>query len=569
MPGLRKHIVSLVAVLALVGAGCDVTSSAPPGSATATSTVAGSGAPSEKKTITVLVGGWGNGLFDPATARDEGLIYEKLLHAFLVEGDESRQNFLPGIAKDWEMSEDGRTWTFTIEPNIVAQNGEAITADDVAGTWDVLYGDTGKARVAAGEQFWGTQIAYQETVEKVEKIGSDQVAITFKDPDITGAFRMSSNSPTLNGVILPMDYWNEVGAAGYEADPVGIGPFSIKSYDPGREIVFERFEDYYYQPKNGYPEDRRAKVDELILRLVADPATRLAALESGQADVIATDITQVSQIEGAGNRVAWSPEASVFFYTHNQCWLPDLWCHDPNVRLALDYAVDQEGIISQLYGEGASAKGWNWVTPRAFGYSPTLDPRPYDLAKAKTLLADAGFPDGAGIPSVTIYATNNSAVPFLPDVAQIVAANWRELGLDVQIHVADEVSIKEIVRAYRPETGGGVPGSVYLNADGARWFGLPPLSEDFAIPPVSNGRICGEEEPVCVEIDQMIKALPVLDGLDAIEPAYATIVEKAAGLSMMVQLGAANQPWGIGDNIELQTWPMSDHLSAWWTLDKR
>lgn len=555
---------SLVIILALTAAAC--TTSSPSPSAPA----AGSGAPGERTSVTVLVGSWGNGLFDPATARDEGLIYERLLHAFLIEGDETRRDFLPGIATDWEMSDDGRTWTFTIAPNIIAHNGEAITAEDVAGTWDALYGDTGKARVAAGERFWGNMISIQDTVESVEQVGPDKVAMTFIEPDITGAYRMSVNSPTLAGVILPMDYFNEVGPAGYEANPVGIGPFSIASYEPGREIVFERFEDYYYQPKNGYPEDRRAKVDEVIIRLVEDPATRLSALEAGQADVITTDITQVSQIEQMGKKVIWSPESSIMFYTHNQCWLPDLWCYNPDVKHALDYAVDQEAIVQELYGEAASVTGWNWVTPGAFGYRPTLDPRPYDPARAVTMLAEAGFPEGNGIPPITIYVTNDSAVPFLPEVAQIIAADWQELGLEVDIHVADGVSIKEIVRAWRPETGGGVPGSIYLNSDGARWLGLGPLIEDFAMFPVLNegARLCGEEEPVCLEIDRMIHDLPLQDGLEAIEEPYSEIVQKAADLAMMVQLGTVSQPWGVGEDIELQQWPMSDHLSAWWTLDK-
>src|SRR5262245_50618900 len=138
----RRHSHSLprlqtfVAGVALVSAGCGAVNTSPqasPGTAegsaqAATPSTAASGGTAGKKTVTVLVGGWGNGQFDPAKADDESLILQRLFQGWLVEADASRSALLPGIASKWETSPDGKTWTYTIAPNIVAQDGEPITA---------------------------------------------------------------------------------------------------------------------------------------------------------------------------------------------------------------------------------------------------------------------------------------------------------------------------------------------------------------------------------------------------------------------------------------------------------
>ncbi len=119
----------------------------------------------------------------------------------------------------------------------------------------------------------------------------------------------------------------------------------------------------------------------------------MAALRAGDADVIEANLSVEKQVEDGGGRFIWSQESSYMWILLPGCWEVQFPCNKKEVRQALDYAIDKDLIMSQLYGpEAAVARGWNWVTPNALGYSPDLDPFPYDPEKALQLLVDAGYP---------------------------------------------------------------------------------------------------------------------------------------------------------------------------------
>ena len=114
-----------------------------------------------------------------------------------------------------------------------------------------------------------------------------------------------------------------------------------------------------------------------------------------------------------------------------------------NIRKALSYAMDKELMMERLYGgpEVAVAKGFSAITPSTIAYSPDLDPLPFDPDKARQLLADEGYPDGDGFGEVIVNTWVSTALPFLPESAQIAADFWRrELNLDVRVNVGDETS---------------------------------------------------------------------------------------------------------------------------------
>jgi peptide/nickel transport system substrate-binding protein len=166
-------------------------------------------------------------------------------------------------------------------------------------------------------------------------------------------------------------------------------------------MEFERFEDFYYQPSNGLPEDRRVKFASLDLRLVPEEATRVAALRSGEADIVPASLTTRSQVEAGGGRLVFGPEGVYARPVLWGCWAskPEIPCSKKGVRQALAYALNKDLIRDQLDGgsEVFQTKGWQFVTPSSMGYSPELDPYPYDPEKARQLLAEAGYPGGEGV----------------------------------------------------------------------------------------------------------------------------------------------------------------------------
>jgi ABC-type transport system substrate-binding protein len=210
-------------------------------------------------------------------------------------------------------------------------------------------------------------------------------------------------------------------------------------------MTFERFEDHYEQPENGFPIGKRVKFTLLDLRLVPEEATRVAALRAGEADIAPISLATKEQVEAGGGRVVFGQEGVYIIGRQYGCKTAKFPCYDKRVRQALAYAIDKEVMRDQLYGsEVMQLKGWAFVTPSSIGYSPELDPFPYDPEKARQLLADAGYPGGEGFGKLIVNVWPSSASPLMPEAAQLAAEFWRrELGLDVEVRVGDEAALRK------------------------------------------------------------------------------------------------------------------------------
>ena len=139
--------------------------------------------------------------------------------------------------------------------------------------------------------------------------------------------------------------------------PVGAGPFSVVDIKPNEQILVERFDEYYYHPDNGLDENRRVRFQTLDLRLVPEPAIRVAALRAGEADIAEVNLAVAKQVEDAGGRIVYTREGVYIFNIAMGCWKPEHPCHSKAVRHAFDYALDKEAIMNGLYGGPPTAIG--------------------------------------------------------------------------------------------------------------------------------------------------------------------------------------------------------------------
>jgi peptide/nickel transport system substrate-binding protein len=285
----------------------------------------------------------------------------RALHALLIEGNHQNQ-MIPGIASKWEVSQDGKSWTWTVGKNATFHNGEPVTAEDVFFTMERYHGkeaETGATSTGA--------IRWARDTEKTEIIGPDTVRVTHRQPFAPYPFQFSAlQSSSAGGSVLPKNYFEQVGEKGYADQPIGAGPFKLVEFRPSEMMLFERFGDYYFNPENGYPEDRRMKFQTLDIRLVPEEATRASALQAGQADIVEVNLQSRNQVEASGGRFVWIAEASYTQVRPIGCWKPELPCHNKQVRYALDYAIDRDLIVNQLYGgtEAASPQGYGTCNPQ-------------------------------------------------------------------------------------------------------------------------------------------------------------------------------------------------------------
>jgi peptide/nickel transport system substrate-binding protein len=398
-------------------------------------------------TVIWMIGSFGNERFD-YTFNTAGHDYARQIHGFLISSDveEGRRVLAPGIAKDWEFSADGLTWTLTIREGVKFHDGSDLTAEDVS--WSLAHCMGPQAMEYA---MGGDCVAVSQIMNRVEQSGPDQVNVTTQIPVAEFPQMISEATGSWAGVVYPgrETLHNETEETAYDNNPIGVGLLKLVDHVPAQVMKFEQFDDYYYQPANGFPTDKRVKFQFLDLFLVPEEATRVAAIRAGDADIAPVGVALRDQVEAGGGRLVFAPEGSYFRVRLYGCWnLPEMPrpCDDKRVRQALGYALDKELMRDTLYGgpDVFQVKGWTVVTPSTIGYTPELDPFPFDPDKARQLLADAGYPNGEGFGKLIVNTWVSTTTPLMVESAQLAAEMWRrELGIDTEVRVGDEAALKE------------------------------------------------------------------------------------------------------------------------------
>jgi peptide/nickel transport system substrate-binding protein len=320
----------------------------------------------------------------------------------LVERD-FEGNIVPGLALDYTIVET-TTLEFALREDVNFHNGEPFTAESVKFSVE---------RMLAEEE--APNQGKFTSIDAVEVVDDYTVRFILNRPDGT-----LFDSLTSRLAMLPPQYFEEVGAEGFAAAPVGTGPFSFVEWMPDDHITLVANENYWDGSYKGKP-----MVDTVTFRPIPEAATRAAELEAGGVDLI-QDVTpdQMDDLDEA-SLVVVADEAFqlqyVFFTTDDEA-APT---YDVKVRQALNYAVDVDAIIENLLA-GLGSRIASPIGPGYLGYDPDVAPYPYDPEMAKTLLAEAGYEDG-------FETTLDSTTAGHTDVIDAVAGYLSEVGVTVEI----------------------------------------------------------------------------------------------------------------------------------------
>ena len=276
----------------------------------------------------------------------------------------------PSLAESWQESKDHLTYTFTLRKNARFHNGEPVTADDVKFSWDRYKG--------------ASATLLKEKVKEVQVLGPTQVRFVLKEP---WADFMTFYGTTASGAawIVPKKYVQQVGDDAFKAAPIGAGPYKVVSYKPGVEIVMEAFDGYW----------RKAPaVKRLVLRAIPDESTRLAALKRGEVDVAYAIRGELAEQLRRTQGLTLKPvvgQATFWLYFTEQWDTKSPW-HDRRVRLAVNHAIDRAAINqAELLGQARIL--WS-IIPRSFEFYWQPPPYAHDPARARQLLAEAGYANG-------------------------------------------------------------------------------------------------------------------------------------------------------------------------------
>ena len=506
--------------------------------------------------VTIMVGGLGSERFDfvVASASGGGNNYDRIVHGYLISETEKRE-MAPGIASKWDISPDGLTWTFTIRQGVKWHDGSELTVQDML--WNLQH--------AFGPQAheWAVNTRsprVSRNMDRIEVSGPDEVSLTTKTPDTTLA-NIVSEADAGSLFVMPKRaaFGDGPEALAYDANPIGAGRMRLTEHVPAYVMRFERFGEFYYQPDNGFSEDKRVKFQSLDLFLVPEEATRVSALRAGEADIVPTSVALKEQVEAGGGRLVFGPEGVAVEVILFGCWAdPSFPCHDKRVRQALSYAIDKELLRDQLYGGpvGFQVKGWNWVTPSSIGYTPELDPWPFDPEKARQLLAEAGYPNGEGFGKLIVNTFPASAMPFQVEAAQLGAEFWRrELGLDVEVRVGDGVENRDRMRS------GEANGQVIWRDNGARVDATTGVITGYG-DPTSYQRV--HDDPELFSLVQ--ETFGILDRGQRVE-ATAKLYLRLREEAYDIPLGYTNIPWGVGPRVVTwQPYSLAPYPSALHTI---
>ena len=241
------------------------------------------------------------------------------------------------------------------------------------------------------------------------------------------------------GNVLNPEYIEKYGTdLGTSAESVdGCGPFKCGGWTKGEEMVFERFDDYYGDT---------AKTEKIVMRLVSEQTSRAIAVETDQADIASgvspDDAVRLDEIDGI----------SVAKFDGNGCHLFQFNCkskntpiQDPKVRLAISYAVDRDTICDYLYSGLGERPIDSVMGPSVAGYA-SVGVVPYDVDKAKELLAEAGYADGFDMTIMTTAVYNKGV-----EMGEILVEQLKEIGINVTLEVVERAVFTSAWGGFTPD----------------------------------------------------------------------------------------------------------------------
>jgi peptide/nickel transport system substrate-binding protein len=277
----------------------------------------------------------------------------------------------PSLAESWTVSPDNRTYEFVLRRGVKFHNGDLLTADDVKFSMERYRG--------AGAN------VFKDRMAGVDVVDQHRVRFRFKQP--WPDFLTFYGTPATGaGWVVPRKYVEKVGEDGFKKSPVGAGPYKFVSFAPGVELVLEANEQYWRKSPS---------VKRLVFKAVTEEVTRLAMLKRGEVDIaysirgpLAEELRRTPGLTLAPNY----PPGSFWLVFPEQWTAPKSPWTDQRVRLAVIHAIDRQAI-NQAETLGFS-KITGGIIPHTFEFYWQAPVHPYDPAKARRLLTEAGYPSG-------------------------------------------------------------------------------------------------------------------------------------------------------------------------------
>jgi peptide/nickel transport system substrate-binding protein len=315
----------------------------------------------------------------------------------------------PCLAESWTESPDGLVYEFKLREGLTFHNGAPFTAEDVKFSFFRYKGTSAKL--------------LHEKVKAVEVVDAHRLRFVLPAP-WPDFLTFYATMATGAAWVVPKAYIEQVGEEGFKRHPVGLGPYRFVRSSPGVELVLEANERYWRKVP---------AIKSIIFKGVPERATRLAMLKTGEADIAYLMIGDEGLAVKADSNLRLTSviPPAVWYLEFPEQWDTKSPWHDQRVRLAANLAIDRQAINeAERMGLGRPTGS---IIPRSFEFALPLEPLPYDPARARRLLAEAGYPNGFDAGDF------NPAPPFYT-MAEAISNYLAAIGIRTQMRTMERAA---------------------------------------------------------------------------------------------------------------------------------
>lgn len=402
-------MITLTSAATLLLAGCGGSTTGTNGaqsSSTSAATSSGNTKPAVDKNTLVIADGLGDPQsWDPISTFTIawGEVANNIFDGLVYRGPDLKIE--PGLATSWTYK-DPKTLEFTLRQGVKFHDGEPFNAAAVKFTFDRLLADSKSP-----------QLSNYTSIASVQVVDDYHVIFHLKSIDPVLVTKLAG----YGAMIVPPAYIKQHGDAYFGTHPVGTGAYQVVDYKPGASVTLKANPSYW----RGAP-----KIQNVDIKFVPDANTRMSMMQAGSVDIVeSVPPAQASLVKSDTSfdlDAVGSPTVSEIRFDTSQKYMNNV-----SVRQAINYAIDKNAIIQKIlngYGQPIST----FQGAQSFGNDPSLKPYPYDTAKAKQLLQQAGVPSGT-----TITLTYDGSDSTFGEVAQAVQEELKQVGLNVKLQPED------------------------------------------------------------------------------------------------------------------------------------
>jgi dipeptide transport system substrate-binding protein len=377
--------------------------------------------------------------FDPGstTGGNDFDASSRTIYSRLVEFKHGSTEVEPGLADSWEISDDGLTYTFHLHPGVKFQTTDYFTPTRDLNADDVIFSF---ARQQDEASPWHT---YLPNLSCDYYVGMDMPKYTKewkKIDDLTVQLTLTEpNAPMLANLgmdfasIMSKEYADKLEAAGtmpdFASKPIGTGPFTFVDYQLDAVIRYAAFADYY---------KGKEKIDDLIFAITPDATARMQKVIAGECDVMPyPNPADVPALKANADLVVLQQAGlNIGYMSYNTTQAP---FDKPEVRHALNMAIDRDALIKALFQEAGAEPAINLIPPTMWSWNKDVAAETYDPEAAKKVLADNG------VTAIELWASDRVR-PYNPNfarAAELIQADWAKVGVTATITTEEWTKYRE------------------------------------------------------------------------------------------------------------------------------